>query len=177
VPDEPDERDHDAEPELPQSGPYKVLWDWYVHVPNVRHVERTMVRRTGFSPMVFLWMKSSGNVAKKALLLETIGRRSGQVREVVLPYWQVGADYVVLGTLGGAPTDPQWVRNLRVQPDCAAWISRKRAPMTGRIAGDKERERLAGAGVWHTWLDNYRWNARRHGREVPFVVLSPRATT
>jgi len=163
------------EPALPASGIFKTLFKWYRKLPRVRSIEHHLVRWVGFSPMVFFWMKSSGNKPKRPLLLETVGRRTGNVRRAVLPYWHVNGEYVVLGTLGGAPTDPQWVSNIRALPECAAWISRRRVPMTARIADDEERQRLADAGVWHTWLDNYQFRARQHGREVPFVVLIPTA--
>jgi deazaflavin-dependent oxidoreductase (nitroreductase family) len=163
----------EGEPPLPCEGIYKTLFNAYRKVPKVRWIERTMARRLGFSPMIHCWMKSSGNEPKRPLVLETIGRRTGQVRQAVLPYWEVDGEYVVLGTLGGAPRDPQWVGNLRARPECAAWIRRRRVPLTARIADEAERQHLARAGVWHTWLDNYQYRARRHGREVPFVVLTP----
>jgi deazaflavin-dependent oxidoreductase (nitroreductase family) len=49
---------------------------------------------------------------KTVLLLHAIGRKTG--KETVYPLVAApnGDDYVVAGTLGGAPTDPQWVANL-----------------------------------------------------------------
>lgn len=147
---------------------------WYNRIPHVASVERMMAKRVGFTPLTFLWIKNSGTVPRPPLLLETVGRKSGQVRGSVLPYWDVDGEYVVLGTNGGGPKDPQWVNNLRAQPECVAWIRRKRVPMVARVADPEESERLAAAGVWHTYLPNYRFRARRAGRDIPFVVLHPR---
>jgi deazaflavin-dependent oxidoreductase (nitroreductase family) len=49
---------------------------------------------------------------KTLVLLHTAGRRSGKEYVSPLVAAPLGADYVVCGSLGGAPDDPQWVGNL-----------------------------------------------------------------
>lgn len=164
----------DQEPARPEIRPYKTFMDWYLRIPKMMSIERTLARRTGFTPLTYLWIKTSGTEPRPPLLLETVGRRTGKIRGSVLPYWEVGGEYVVLGTTGGGPKDPKWVANLRAQPKCAAWIKRRRVPLVARIADAEESAGLSEAGVWHTYLDNYRYNARRYGgREIPFIVLTP----
>ncbi len=46
------------------------------------------------------------------LLLHTTGVKSGLPRVKPLVYLPDGDRFVVFGTMGGAPTDPHWVRNV-----------------------------------------------------------------
>ena len=41
------------------------------------------------------------------------GNRTGAMRKTPLMRVQDGANYVLVGSMGGAPTDPVWVHNLR----------------------------------------------------------------
>jgi deazaflavin-dependent oxidoreductase (nitroreductase family) len=161
----------EGEPSITFEGFYKRLFDLYTSIPRWQSLENFLGRRVGISPLLYFWSKASKNTPRPPLVLETIGRSSGQSRQTVLPYWEIGDEYVVTGTGGGAPVDPHWVRNLRARPDCAAWIKRKRLPMTARVATDEERERFIQAGVWHSWMATYQYRARQHGREVPFIAL------
>ena len=163
-----------AGPVLPESGIWRVLFHRYTGLRWSGRLDRWFARRLGFSPIVWLFTKSSGNEPLPALLLETMGRRTGQIRASVLPYWEVDGNVVVLGTKGGGPADPWWVENLRADPHCWAWVRRHRLPMRGQVADVAERAKLADAGVWHRWLPAYQHWARGFGREVPFVVLAPR---
>ena len=47
------------------------------------------------------------------LLLRTLGRKSGQVRKVALPYWNDDDGHpIVVGSYAGAPKHPGWYLNL-----------------------------------------------------------------
>jgi deazaflavin-dependent oxidoreductase (nitroreductase family) len=47
------------------------------------------------------------------LLLRTIGRRSGNVHKVALPFWRAPDGHrIVVASFSGAPTDPAWYLNL-----------------------------------------------------------------
>jgi deazaflavin-dependent oxidoreductase (nitroreductase family) len=50
------------------------------------------------------------------ITLTTTGRRSGQPRTVTLYAWPGGDDLVVVGSMGGAASDPAWAHNLRAEP-------------------------------------------------------------
>jgi deazaflavin-dependent oxidoreductase (nitroreductase family) len=50
------------------------------------------------------------------LLLTTKGRRSGEERTTPLIYGKDGDRYVVVASKGGAPENPDWYRNLSVNP-------------------------------------------------------------
>jgi deazaflavin-dependent oxidoreductase (nitroreductase family) len=50
------------------------------------------------------------------LLLEHVGRRSGETYTTPLLYMVDGADLVVVASQGGLPRNPQWFHNLRGAP-------------------------------------------------------------
>ncbi|WP_317157428.1 nitroreductase/quinone reductase family protein [[Mycobacterium] appelbergii] len=50
------------------------------------------------------------------VLLTMTGAKSGQPRQTPLEYFTVGDRILIAGTRGGAPRNPAWVHNLRVNP-------------------------------------------------------------
>jgi deazaflavin-dependent oxidoreductase (nitroreductase family) len=58
-------------------------------------------------------MKMNGKLNVKLI---TKGRRSGEPRRVTLYAFEDGDRLVVVGSMGGAAADPQWVGNLRAEP-------------------------------------------------------------
>jgi F420H(2)-dependent quinone reductase len=163
------------DPTLPGTPLWKYVWDHYRSFPWVVPLDQWLVRWTGRSVIIWLWTKLSGADPLPGLVLETIGRRSGQLRVSVLPYFEAGGDLIVLGTLGGGPKDPMWVHNLRNSSYCWRQVRRQRIAMTGRIAGPDERERWKSAipDYWKRTLPRYETRASGFGREIPFVILSP----
>lgn len=56
-------------------------------------------------------------VGESWVVLWTVGARSGKVRKTPLVRVTDGEGrYAVVGSMGGAPTDPQWVHNVRASP-------------------------------------------------------------
>ena len=109
--------------------------------------------------------------AAPVLILHHVGRKSGQARETPLIYLQDGADIVLVGSMGGSPTHPAWVLNVRDRPDVEVEIKGRRIPSRARQASAEERERL-----WPSLLEMWpAWEAytRRTEREFPIVILSP----
>jgi deazaflavin-dependent oxidoreductase (nitroreductase family) len=111
---------------------------------------------------------------RPVLLLETVGRRSGPVRPVVLIYAREGALLVVAGSGGGREVEPAWVANLRANPRSQVVLDGRRRPVHARPAGPGERARL--------WAALDRVNAGQYTRyqavarrEIPVIVLEPRA--
>lgn len=51
------------------------------------------------------------------VLLTTKGAKTGKPRLVPLAYVPVGGRILIVGSLAGAPVDPQWVRNIRANSD------------------------------------------------------------
>lgn len=104
-----------------------------------------------------------------ALLLTTIGRRSGQGIITPLIYGEAGGAYVVVGSRGGAPTHPNWYLNLVANPEVEVQIRAERFKARARTAVGDER-----ADLWDLMLTIYPTYTElqsRTEREIPIVVL------
>lgn len=105
------------------------------------------------------------------LLLTTTGRRSGQARTTPLIFGRHGDDYLVVASMGGAPTHPQWYRNLQADPRAEIQVQADHFEVTTRTATDDEKPAL-----WKIMTDawpNYDVYQSRTDRIIPVVVLTP----
>ena len=105
------------------------------------------------------------------LLLTTIGRRTGEARTTPLIFGRYEEDFLVVASMGGAPTHPKWYRNLLAQPSADIQVRADRISVMARTAGDAEKPRL-----WKIVTDawpNYDVYQSRTDRVIPLVVLSP----
>ena len=105
------------------------------------------------------------------MVLETVGRRSGERRFVPVGYWRQGDVYVVCGSAAGMSTVPDWVRNLRCDPRAAVWIRRSRTrvvaqELTGADRASAERR------ATEIWPRVPRYEARS-GRVASYFRLVP----
>src|SRR5437773_11869342 len=50
------------------------------------------------------------------IIVTHTGNKTGAIRKTPLMRVKDGANYVLVGSLGGAPTNPVWVYNLRANP-------------------------------------------------------------
>ena len=106
------------------------------------------------------------------LLLEHVGRRSGETYTTPLLYLADGPDVVVVASQGGLPKNPQWYYNLRALPDTRVWLRKEVRPVRARVADAEER-----AALWPRLVELYADFAvyqQTTDREIPVVVLSPR---
>jgi deazaflavin-dependent oxidoreductase (nitroreductase family) len=138
--------------------------------------DRALVRWTGWSLVTWAFARVGGHPYTPSLLLQTIGRKSGRIRSSVLPYFHIGDELVVCGSKGGGPIDPLWAENLRADGNCWLVVKRRVVPAWGHEATGAERARLypVVAGL-HPGLDAYQERASGYGRDVPLVVLRPKA--
>ncbi|MFN8027436.1 MAG: nitroreductase/quinone reductase family protein [Acidimicrobiia bacterium] len=138
--------------------------------------DQWLVRHTGFSIITWQYAKASGNPYLSSLLLTTIGKRTGRLRTKVLPYYLDGDRWLVVGSNGGGPTDPDWVWNVRAND--AAWIrvNRRDVAVRAHVATAQERPELfAKINSRRDSLARYQERASTFGREVPIVVLERRS--
>jgi deazaflavin-dependent oxidoreductase (nitroreductase family) len=105
----------------------------------------------------------------KTLLLTTTGRRTGKPRTKPLIYERDGDTYVVVASQGGAPSHPEWYRNLVEEPRVEVQVKDEVFPARARTATGDERERLWKL-VNRQWPD-YDVYRTRTDREIPVVVL------
>jgi deazaflavin-dependent oxidoreductase (nitroreductase family) len=104
--------------------------------------------------------------------LTTRGRRSGELRSVIVGYYEDGGNLVTMAMNGWGAAEPAWWLNLRAHPEAVVELAGgARREVRGRAAVGEERERL-----WKRWgeldqrLDDF---AARRPKETAVVVLEP----
>jgi deazaflavin-dependent oxidoreductase (nitroreductase family) len=141
-----------------------------------RALDRALVRYLGVSFITWQYAKAGGVRYRSTLLLTTIGRRSGRLRPRALPYYRDGDRFVVVGSNGGGPKDPDWVGNVRVNGSAWVHVKRREIPVAAHVAEGAEHQRLfALLATKGDSLERYQERASQFGRTVPLVVLEPRA--
>ncbi len=107
------------------------------------------------------------------LLLTTTGRSSGTEYTTPLIYREDGSDYVIVASKGGADEHPDWYLNLQADPDVRIQVADEVMDATASTASSDEKARLwpKMTEVWPDY-DDY---ARKTDRDIPVVVLTPRA--
>lgn len=137
--------------------------------------DRLCVRYIGESPVSMIFAHSEGVDYNAPLLLTTRGRKSGEKRTVVLPYFSAGKGRIaIVGSRGGLPTDPHWARNLRADPSATIFLRRRSVAVEAKIAEGSER-----ATLWESITTRspvyltYQKRADGH-REIPVFVLTAR---
>lgn len=81
----------------------------------------------------------------EALMLETVGAKSGHPRQAVLGYLPEGDDaWLVIASLGGTARNPAWLHNLAAQPEATIQFN------DGRRV-DVRAETLAGTDLEAAW--------------------------
>jgi deazaflavin-dependent oxidoreductase (nitroreductase family) len=106
------------------------------------------------------------------LLLSTRGRNSGEERTTPLIHRVDGDRWIVVASKGGAPANPDWYRNLEVDPIALIQVKDQRIPVRAVRAGESERDRLwqLMTEVWPAY-DEYQ---QKTDREIPVVIFSRR---
>lgn len=143
--------------------------------PTGAAIDRLCVRWLGHSPVSWIFARSEGVDYNPPLLLTTRGRRSGEKRTVVLPYFSAGKGRIaIVGSRGGMPTDPHWARNLRADPSATVFVRRQTIAVEAKVAMGNERELLWSSITTRSPVYlTYQKRAAGH-RELPVFVLSAR---
>src|SRR5262252_3893868 len=77
------------------------------------------------------------------IIVTHTGNKTGAIRKTPLMRVKDGANYVLVGSMGGAPTNPVWVYNLRANPNVEIRDLAAVQPMRAReVANEAERARL-----------------------------------
>jgi deazaflavin-dependent oxidoreductase (nitroreductase family) len=133
---------------------------------GINSVHRSLVRASG------------GRVAGRlggmpVVILETVGRKSGEPRRTMLTAPVVDGETVVLvASYGGDSRHPAWYLNLTAQPDVVLERDGVATPMRARTATAEEKSAL-----WPRIVASYRGYAgyqQRTDRDIPVVLLTPR---
>ena len=104
------------------------------------------------------------------LLLTTAGHRSGREHTTPLMFHPHGDRLLIIGGNLGAPTDPDWYRNLVANPEVKLELSDEKYTATAvPLAGSERAEIFAMLEETYPSLAQ-QW--RRVGRAVPVVALA-----
>jgi F420H(2)-dependent quinone reductase len=136
---------------------------------RIEHVVDT--RSVGFG--CWLYRLTRGRITRlwrrRALVLTTVGRRSGLPRTVLVQFFPDGDDYVVVAANSGLPTHPGWYLNLKAHPQA-------RIEVEGRTLAVRAAELDAeeAARFWPRVLataPDYARYRRRTARVIPLLRL------
>jgi deazaflavin-dependent oxidoreductase (nitroreductase family) len=107
------------------------------------------------------------------LLLTTVGRKTGQPRTLPLFYMQDGQRILLVGSNGGAPSDPVWLLNGLAHPQVSIRQAGTRRDMIFRLAMTEEKARY-----WPQLTELFpKWQRieERTGRKLSVALLEPLA--
>jgi deazaflavin-dependent oxidoreductase (nitroreductase family) len=105
------------------------------------------------------------------LMLEHMGRKSGQLRRTPLLYVPDRGRFVLAASNAGQDHHPAWWLNLEAKPEAVVQVGGERCAVSAYRAAGEEQERL-----WALLIENYSGFAGyRAGtrRDIPIVVLRP----
>jgi deazaflavin-dependent oxidoreductase (nitroreductase family) len=107
-----------------------------------------------------------------ALMLTTIGARTGLPRSTALVFSRDGDRLVIVASRGGMDKHPGWYHNLKSHPEAEVLLDGSNNAYTSYEATGEERERL-----WAMVCDNYSgfttYQKRARDRQIPIMVLIP----
>ena len=106
------------------------------------------------------------------IIVTNQGRKTGAVRKTPLMKVVDGENYVLIASQGGSPTHPNWVHNLRANPQVEIRDETKVYSMRIREVEDpSERKRLWDIAV--EAYPPYRDYQRRTDRVIPVFLAEP----
>jgi deazaflavin-dependent oxidoreductase (nitroreductase family) len=105
------------------------------------------------------------------LLLHHTGAKAGKSRINPLAYLGDKGRYVVFASKGGAPTNPNWYRNLKAQPDFTIEVGTDPIEVVASEATGEERERLFRTQAERS--PQFAEYEQQTERLIPVIVLTP----
>jgi deazaflavin-dependent oxidoreductase (nitroreductase family) len=124
----------------------------------------------------FLFRITGGRLGNRmggqsVLLLNTVGRKSGQPRTTPLSYYRDGGAYLVVASNWGKEAHSAWYYNLLDHPQTTIQVGAAVIPVEARPAEGKEYDRL-----WTLVTsknDQYVKYQKGLERKIPIVILTP----
>ena len=106
------------------------------------------------------------------IIVTHTGNKSGAIRKTPLMRVADGDNFVLVGSVGGAPKDPVWVYNLRANPRVEIRdLTKVQAMKTREVTDAAERARLWKLAVAaYPPYEEYR---QKTTREIPLFVAEP----
>jgi F420H(2)-dependent quinone reductase len=108
------------------------------------------------------------------ILVTHRGNKTGAIRKTPLMRVKDGTRYILVGSMGGAPSNPVWVNNLRANPAVEIRDLTTVQPMRVReVTDEAERARLWKLAV--AAFAPYEEYQAKTTRRIPVFVAEPRA--
>jgi deazaflavin-dependent oxidoreductase (nitroreductase family) len=125
---------------------------------------------------VRLYRYSGGRLGGKVkgapvLLLDHVGRKTGQSRTAPVLYLRDGEDLVIVASRSGSDATPAWYLNLMANPSTEVQVGSQRRAVHARNATAEETDRL-----WPRLVEmfgDFDVYQGRTERQIPVVILSP----
>ena len=109
---------------------------------------------------------------RPVVLIEMTGAKSGQKRTIPLMYVPHKEGVIIVGSQGGAPKSPVWVKNIQKDPNIVAIYKGKRLELHARQVDDAEKAELWPICVKHYHeFDDYQ---ARTDPNIPVFDCQPR---
>ena len=103
------------------------------------------------------------------IVLHTKGAKSGQPRVTPLVYMKDGDRYLIVASMGGAPTNPAWYHNLVANPDVTVEVGTEKFRAKATVLKGEERDRSFAAIVEKMpFFGDYQ---KKTTRTIPVVAL------
>ena len=106
---------------------------------------------------------------KPCLILNTVGKKSGEPRQAAVIYGQTGKEFIVIASKGGSDTPPAWYVNLMAAGKADIQVKANKYSVIPRIAEGDERQQL-----WNQMVEifpDYADYQQKTSRVIPVVVL------
>lgn len=114
--------------------------------------------------------KVTGDFAgRPLLLLTTTGAKSGQPRVHPLVYTTDGDRIVIIASKGGAPTNPDWFRNVVANPVVTVELPGETFQARATVAEGAERQRLYDAQA--ALMPGFAEYQQKTTRQIPVIIL------
>ncbi len=125
---------------------------------------------------VFIYRLTGGKLMGKfggnpILLLDMVGRKSGQHRTTPLMYLRDGKNYVITASNSGADTHPGWYFNLKANPKTTIQVMGEKMTVNAQEAPTKERDRLFAQLT--AAAPQFKAYEQKTKRTIPMMILRP----
>jgi F420H(2)-dependent quinone reductase len=142
-----------------------------------RHAMKDALFRVATGLHTALYRRSGGKIGgqfskQPMMVLTTTGRRSGQPRVTPLLCIRDADRFLAVASFGGDDRDPQWFKNLQVNPEATIELRGETIPVRATVATAEEKQVL-----WPKVLAAYKGYAnyqRKTERDIPVVILERR---
>lgn len=106
------------------------------------------------------------------LLVHHRGAKSGTERVNPVAYLEDGGRYAVFASKAGAPTNPDWLHNLKAYPETKIEIGSETVDVRAEEVTGEERDRLFAKQVARS--PQFGEYQEKTDRQIPVIVLTPR---